>query len=593
MKYASRLLEFRELGVLAPLIAFSLFVGITHPVFFSEANILSILREASFLGILAIGMTFVLVGAGIDISVGSVLGLTGAVVALLLVGGTPTVPAALAGIVVGGMAGLVTGAAVVGLRIPSLIASLGMLYIARGVSLLLTGGQPIVGFPDSFLWLGSGTLYGIPIVIVLFAATGVIGYVALNHTRFGFWVKALGGDKESARLAGLPIKRLEIGIYVLSGLMAGFVGVLVLSRLGTAYSQTGRTWELLAIAAVIIGGTSLFGGVGTIIGTIVGAIIIRMLNTSLVILRVDTNWQEIAIGAIIIASVAFDAFYRRRQQQMQARRAIEARELGSKSAGDEGVTRIHRSEVHDLATRPVVLRLSKVSKYFGFVRALDDVDLELRQGEVLALVGDNGAGKSTLIKIAAGALQADEGDMEVNGEEVRFTGPKGAILAGVATVHQRLALVDSLDVTSNLYLGREPTRAALVDKSRMYTEAQGLLDSLRIRIPSLRVPIGDLSGGQRQVVAIARAVSLGGRILILDEPTAAIGVEQQARVLDLINELRAQGTSVILISHNLRQVYAVADRILVLRNGRNAGTFDPRDTDPDRVVGAITGTDSL
>lgn len=588
---SSKILEFKEIGVLTPLIAFSLFVGITHPVFFSTANLISMIREASFIGLIAYGMTFVLVGAGIDISVGSILGLSGAITAIALVGGVPVVPSILIGILVGLVCGSITGSAVVGLRIPSLIASLGMLYAARGLSLLVTKGKPIVGFPDSFLKIGSGNILGIPIPIILFVVFGVIAQFVLNHTKYGYWVRALGGNRDSARLSGIPIRKLELSVYLLSGGMAGFVGVLVLSRLSAAYSQTGRTWELLVIASVIIGGTSLFGGVGTIVGTVIGATIIRVLNTSLVILRVNANWQEIAIGVIIVAAVAFDAYQRRLQQKQHAQRAIATGEKKVSLKLDLSLIYQQKKERQTAEQRAVVLDMSGITKYFGFVRALNDVNLQLYDGEVLAMVGDNGAGKSTLIKIASGALMPDQGRIKVFDQEVLYSSPKDAMGYGIATVYQHLALVDCLDVATNLFLGREPVKGIRIDKRRMLKKGNEILNALRIDIPSPKVAVGNLSGGQRQVVAIAKAISQGGRIIILDEPTAAIGVEQQAKVLELILALRHQGCSVIVVSHNLYHVFSVADRIMVLRGGHNAGSFIKSETNPDHIVSVITGSE--
>lgn len=585
--------NFKELGVLVPLLAFVLFVGITHPVFFSTGNLVSMIREAAFIAIIAFGMTFVLVGAGIDISVGSVLGLSGVITGFCLVGGVPILPSVAIGTLVGLVSGLITGSAVVAFRIPSLIASLGMLYAVRGVSLVLSGGQPIVGFPPEFSFLGSGKVFGFPVPIIIFLIFAVVFHFVLNHTKYGYWIKAMGGNRESARLSGLPIQRLELSIFALSGTMAGFAGVLVLSRLSAAYTQTGRTWELLVIAAVIIGGTSLFGGSGTIIGTIIGALIIRVINTSLVILGVNANWQEIAIGSIIVAAVAFDSYQRRRQKRMQARRAISTgEEKGQESLdvdslfGEKGRRTVH-------SDRTIAMEMREVSKYYGFVRALENVNFRLYEGEVLALVGDNGAGKSTLIKLASGAHAPDHGTVEVFGETVHLDSPRDAMAQGISTVYQDLALVDTLDVAANLYLGREPSRGWKIDRARMLREGGELLRALRIDIPSPKVALGNLSGGQRQIIAIAKAISQGGRIIILDEPTAAIGVEQQAKVLELIEALRDQGLSVVMISHNLSHVFSVADRIMVLRGGKNVGTLDAHETTTNQVVSLITGTVSL
>ncbi|MEU2182908.1 ATP-binding cassette domain-containing protein [Streptomyces thermolilacinus] len=236
-----------------------------------------------------------------------------------------------------------------------------------------------------------------------------------------------------------------------------------------------------------------------------------------------------------------------------------------------------------------VLALRGVSKRFGAVQALTDVDLEIHAGEVVALLGDNGAGKSTLVKTISGVHPIDEGTIEWQGRPVRVTRPNDAQELGIATVYQDLALCDNLDVVANLFLGTELRRASVLDEIAMEKRAKELLDTLSIRIPSVRIPVASLSGGQRQVVAIARALIGDPKIVILDEPTAALGVEQTAQVLDLVERLRENGHGVILITHNMADVRAVADRAAILRLGRNNGVFDVKDTSHEEIIAAITG----
>ncbi|MFF2617992.1 ATP-binding cassette domain-containing protein [Kitasatospora sp. NPDC001261] len=241
-----------------------------------------------------------------------------------------------------------------------------------------------------------------------------------------------------------------------------------------------------------------------------------------------------------------------------------------------------------------VLQLRSVSKRFGAVQALTDVDLDVHAGEVLALVGDNGAGKSTLVKTIAGVHPVDEGTLTWHGEPVRLARPQDAAALGIATVYQDLALCDNLDVIANLFLGREKRRRALLgpallDEVAMEQHARRLLDTLAIRIPDVRAPVAALSGGQRQVVAIARALVGEPALVVLDEPTAALGVEQTAQVLDLVERLRERGLAVVLVSHNMADVRAVADTVAVLRLGRNNGVFPVAGTTQEQIVAAITG----
>ena len=240
-------------------------------------------------------------------------------------------------------------------------------------------------------------------------------------------------------------------------------------------------------------------------------------------------------------------------------------------------------------TSEPVLSLSGVSKRFGAVQALADASLDVHGGEVVALVGDNGAGKSTMIKVIAGVNPADSGEILFEGRSVTITKPHDATALGIATVYQDLALADNIDVVGNLYLGHEVVRRGVLDEINMERRASELLATLSVKIPSVRIPVAALSGGQRQSVAIARSLLGEPKIVLLDEPTAALGVAQTAQVLDLIERLRERGLGVILISHNLADVKAVADRVVVLRLGRNAGEFDMATSTQEEIVQAITG----
>jgi D-xylose transport system ATP-binding protein len=236
-----------------------------------------------------------------------------------------------------------------------------------------------------------------------------------------------------------------------------------------------------------------------------------------------------------------------------------------------------------------LLELKGISKRFGAVQALRRVDFQIRAGEVVALVGDNGAGKSTLIKILSGNLAIDEGEIFFEGRPVTLNGPQSASALGIATVFQDLALCDNLDVVGNLFLGREPVRGGRLDELEMEKRAASLLTRFSVSIPSVRTQVAALSGGQRQSIAVARALVGEPRIVLLDEPTAALGVAQTQAVLELIRSLKARGLGVVVISHNLADVFSVADRIAVLRLGQSTAVFDPRAVSNVEVVGAITG----
>jgi D-xylose transport system ATP-binding protein len=237
-----------------------------------------------------------------------------------------------------------------------------------------------------------------------------------------------------------------------------------------------------------------------------------------------------------------------------------------------------------------LLDLRGVSKRFGAVQALTDVDFQAEAAQVTALVGDNGAGKSTLIKIISGIETADSGEYRFEGRLVQVNSPQAASALGIATVYQDLALADNLDVVGNLYLGHERLGGMrTLDETGMERQASSVLKRLAVRIPSVRTQVASLSGGQRQSVAIARSMLGEPKLVVLDEPTAALGVAQTAQVIELIRTLREQGLGVVVISHNLADVFQVADRIVVLRLGRQVGVLEAGRTNSDEVVAAITG----
>ncbi|MBF6595742.1 MAG: sugar ABC transporter ATP-binding protein [Thermaceae bacterium] len=233
--------------------------------------------------------------------------------------------------------------------------------------------------------------------------------------------------------------------------------------------------------------------------------------------------------------------------------------------------------------------MNNISLRFGGNQALNDVSVSLYPGEVVGLLGHNGAGKSTLIKVLSGAYQADSGQILVEGQEVQIKTPQDSQRYGIETIYQNLALADNLDAVANVFLGREKVRGAVLDEDVMELESRTILDRLRIRIPSLRVPVANMSGGQRQSVAIGRAIYFKAKCLIMDEPTAALGPEETRKVGELVKALKAEGVGIFLISHDLHDVFDLADRITVMKNGKVVGTVNTPEVSHDDVLGMIIG----
>jgi ribose/xylose/arabinose/galactoside ABC-type transport system permease subunit len=318
------------LGKFAPLIFLAILVvilSVLRPNFLSAFNLFNVMRQISFIGILAVGMTFVILTAGIDLSVGSLLALSGIICATVAKGsrslleggvtdsgGVRVLLAALAAILVGMLIGLLQGSLTARAGIPAFIVTLGGLGAWRGATLLWTNGQPISSFSDDFKFWGQGFIGPLPVPVIFFIAIVIIGQIILKYTQYGRWIYALGGNPEASRLSGLNVKMLTTSVYVISGFCAGLAGFLLTSRLNSAEQVAGQGYELQAIAAVVIGGTSLFGGQGGMIGTLIGAMLIGVLNNGLVILNVSPYYQQIVIGAIIVLSVYIDQLAKRRSR---------------------------------------------------------------------------------------------------------------------------------------------------------------------------------------------------------------------------------------------------------------------------------------
>ena len=308
----------------APLFLVALIVvfAVLEPNFLHPLNLLNVLRQVSISGLIAIGMTFVILTAGIDLSVGSLVALCGLVGGYVAKGGlesrfavgagadsgNPVILAFLAAVGVGLACGALQGLVITRLRVPPFVVTLGGLTAFRGAALLLSGGGPISGFSPEYTWWGQGRIGGVPVPVLIFLAAALIAHVALRHTRFGLHVYAVGGNAAAATLNGVHTRRVTLLVYVIVGFFSGLASFLLSARLSSAEAVAGIGLELDVIAAVVIGGTSLFGGVGGVFGTVVGALLIGVLRNGLVLLNVSPFIQQIVIGLILVAAVAFDQY---------------------------------------------------------------------------------------------------------------------------------------------------------------------------------------------------------------------------------------------------------------------------------------------
>lgn len=304
----------RQVGTLIGLFLLGALLSILSPFFLTSSNLLNVMEQTAINAVIAVGMTFVILSAGIDLSVGSIAALSGVVLANRLQAGWPLAPSILAGLLTGALCGLFSGLLITRGKLPPFIATLGMMSVCRGAALLFTDGRPISGFDESLRWLSTGRILGVPVPVLLTILLYGVAIVLLNRTRFGRYVYAIGGNEEATRLSGVAVGFHKTLVYILSGVTAALASVLLTARLNSAQPIAGMMYELDAIAAVVIGGTSLTGGLGTLGGTLIGALTMGVLRNGLNLLGISSFLQQIVIGLVIIAAVLMDSLVKSKRQ---------------------------------------------------------------------------------------------------------------------------------------------------------------------------------------------------------------------------------------------------------------------------------------
>ena len=305
--------ESRSYSIILYFIILCALITAVSPHFISQATVLNNLRAASYIGIICMGMTMVFISGGLDLSVGSVVGLSSLITALALTNGIPVPLSILCGLAVGAVIGTINGLCIIKLRIPAMIVTLGMLFIARGFIHVITRGRPVYPLPDAFNRISTTNILGLNIAVVFLIVLAIFVEFVLRKTTYGRSLYAIGGNRETARLSGIRVDRISISVYVISGLCASISGIFIASRIASAQVTTGNNFEMDVIAATIIGGTSLFGGVGTAVGAFFGALFMTFLKAGIVSMRLSAFWQNIVIGVILIVTVGIDQYQRRKR----------------------------------------------------------------------------------------------------------------------------------------------------------------------------------------------------------------------------------------------------------------------------------------
>jgi ribose/xylose/arabinose/galactoside ABC-type transport system permease subunit/ABC-type branched-subunit amino acid transport system ATPase component len=613
-------------GLFVALVLLSLYFSVATGSFFTRSNILVVLEQISVLGIVAVPGAMLLVSGNLDLSVGSVGGLAAACFGEFdKIFGWPVWLAALGALAVGAAWGTMNGILISYLGFSPVIVTLGGFAGAAGLAQTITSDSTRSGFGSAFDFLGDGTLVGIPVIVLIFFAVFLIGVYVWYETSTGRHLIAIGANKGAATALGVASKRLPCVIYILSGTAAALGGLIVTAQLDGASVQIGVGLELQVLTAILLGGVAFNGGRGSLWGTLAGILFIGVLDDGLILINVGPYVADLAVGAALVVAAALDVLYQRLERVPVAETAeAEALETDKTAAPAEGPPAgpvpdglaaagpgVNGSSAEAGLDGPVpaaghgrrapALEVSDITKRYGPVVALRGVSLALDRGEVLGLVGDNGAGKSTLISIISGVTRPDSGEIRLDGKPWSEGGVRTIREAGIETVFQNLALVPTLSIAENMFLGRElhgPGRLAAaarrIDKRRMRREVEGAFTRLGLRMPPVTSKAGALSGGQRQAVAVARAVLWGSRVVIMDEPAAALGVQQTEAVLALIGRLKAEGVATLLVSHNMEHVLRVADRVAVFRLGRKIADLDQREQPVTgmHLVGLITGATS-
>lgn len=546
------------------------YLGIKYDNFLTVDNGFTILLNITSIGIAGFGTALLLISGNVDLSIGGQYALVSVSAGLVAQKQHNSWLAIAVALGLGAALGFLNGQLVRILRINPLIVTLGTAAVFHGVAYVVTDAKSSYGFPDTFTWVGRTKIVSIPLPVIFLGAVLLVGGFLLLRTVIGLRVFAVGGNPASANLSGVSSDRVVGTMYTINGLLIGLVAFLTISRLGSASPSLGTNFELDVLTAVILGGVAFQGGGGHPIGVLVGVVTIGVLNAGIIFAGVPDFWQQIVRGGVLLLALAGDqwAVRRRAKARQPGAGARVARVADAEPDESVEVTRQRRS-----SQEPPVVVVQNLKKSYGSVVAVADVSFAVRPGEILCLLGDNGAGKSTVIKMLSGAVTPDAGTITVGEKEVQLTSPQAARSLGIQTAYQDLALCPNLGAMYNLVLGAEPRRTSLGwlsirDDRKALNVAKGRLGDLGIVLDDYNRPVHLLSGGQRQSIAIARVASEDARVVILDEPTAALGVRQTRSVLALVRKLASRGCAVVLISHDINTVFEIADRVVVLRLGR-------------------------
>jgi ribose/xylose/arabinose/galactoside ABC-type transport system permease subunit/ABC-type multidrug transport system ATPase subunit len=576
------------LAILIVLVSF--YVQTQASNFLTEANLQTIILNVSSLLIAAAAMMRLVVAGNVDLSIGGQLSLLSVLGALVARETGSAVLAVAVALGVGALVGLINGVAVRLLSISPLIVTLGLSFVYFGLAYAFSDSLAVFGLPTAFLELGLSKFAGIPTPVVIALIYFAVCAFLLTRTTGGVRRFAIGGNPAAARSEGINVDRAMLADFAFMGFTMGIVAVLTTARIQSGSADIGVNFELETLTAVIVGGVAFNGGAGRPLGVFLGVLLLGTIDTAMVFLGFADYYQQIAKGGILLLALAADQYARYRARM---RTTAATADQGGK-AKTQGA-RLGDMQLDTPSRGTLAARVQGISKNYGAVQALRDINFDVRYGEVTCLLGDNGAGKSTLIKILAGTLPPSTGDILINrSEEVALHKTDNPRDAGLETVWQDLAVCQNLGAAYNLALGNEPSRIGfgpfrIFDRRAAEQAAAKRLASIGVNLTDMFRPLSDLSGGQRQSVSISRVVSEDVKIVLLDEPTAALGVHQTRNVVALVKELAESGAAVILVSHDIEIVQELADHYVILNRGTLVADARAKDMTPQKLVHLMAG----
>lgn len=552
--------------------------------FLSFTNLMNIFKQSSTLAIASVGMTFVILTGGVDLSVPNNIAISGLVTGLVLNATNNALLALVLAIFTATTIGFINGELIGRFKLNAFIATLSTNTIIGGICVYLTAGKgiSIVG-NDSLLWWGRGDISGVPVSLVVVAAVFAFFSVISSRTKFGREIYAIGGSKDASRAIGINVERKMVLIYMMSGALIGLAAVINVGRLGSSQPYAGNGMDFEAITAVVLGGTSLVGGVGGVTGTIFGVLLVSVMTNGLGLMSISQYYLFIIKGVMILGVVGIDLMVRRREEKNMTPKVENVHSGMTEKAGTVKAVQ---------AAKDRVLVMHDIIKTYPGMRALDNVTLTVESGKVHALMGENGAGKSTLMQILLGENEMSAGYITINGEYVDVNSPKKAEQLGMSMIHQENALVQSLSIAENMFLGKEQTSRlpVFLSKAVMHMRAMAALKQVGLSV-SPRTIVKNLTVSEQQLVEIAKALSYNAWLIVMDEPTSSLTIEETDKLFAIIEKLCSENKAIIYISHRMQEIYRIADQITVLRDGQFVDSKPASELNEEQLIREMVGRD--